>query len=131
MPIGGAQSGLTIMVNSASSVVEKMADYEVLEMLLKEIGKMAATATGLSSTVFPETVFWFCFAVFTYTILKKFGGKAENSEGSLDSLLIEKTAELPMHAESFRLEVEMPGKHYRVRAWGVRPGTYRTTETGR
>lgn len=119
------------MVNSASSAVEKMADYEVLEMLLKEIGKMAATATGLSVTVFPERVFWFCFAVFTYTILKKFGGKAENSEGSLDSLLIEKTAELPMHAESLRLEVEMPGKHYRVQAWGVRPGTFRTMETGR
>lgn len=61
---------------------------------------MAATAAGCSPTVFPEGVFWFCLVVFTSTILKKFGGKAENSESSLSSLLLERIAELAVHGES-------------------------------
>ena len=99
MPIDGTQHGLTIIVNSASNVVEEMADDEGLAMLLQDIGKMAASATGWSPTGFPEEVFCFCLVVFSYTILKKFGGKAENSEGSLNSLLLETIAELAMHGE--------------------------------
>jgi hypothetical protein len=57
MPTGGAQCGLGIMDNSASNVVEETIDHEGLAMLLKEIAKMAATASGWSSTVFPEGVF--------------------------------------------------------------------------
>jgi hypothetical protein len=45
--------------------------------------------------------FWFCFVVFIYMILKKFGGKAENSEGSLNSLLLEKMAEVDSARRQF------------------------------
>ena len=86
------------MGNSASNV-EETADCEGLAMLLQDIGKMAASATGWSPTGFPEEVFCFCLVVFSYTILKKFGGRAENSEGSLNSLLLETIAELAMHGE--------------------------------
>ena len=58
------------MGNSASNVEEK-ADYVRLEMLLKEIGKMAATVTGLYPASFPEGVFWVCIVLFLYTVLKK------------------------------------------------------------
>jgi hypothetical protein len=34
------------MGNFASNVVKEMTDYESLAMLLKEIGKMAAAASG-------------------------------------------------------------------------------------
>ena len=71
---------------------------------------MAATVAGVVSYSVPLGVFCFCFVLFTYTILKKFRGKAENSGGSLNSLLLEKIAELAMHIESLRLEVEMLGK---------------------
>lgn len=86
-------------------------------MLLKEIGKMAATATEQFSTVFLCVCVW--AGVFIYTILKKVGGKAENSQGSHNSLLIEKMAELTLHAESFQLEVKTLGKQQdnRAQAW--------------
>jgi hypothetical protein len=54
-----------------------------------------------------EEVFLFCFIVFMYMVLKKIGGKAENSEGSFNSLMLEKIAELDMHLESLQIEVEM------------------------
>ena len=54
-------------------------------MLLKEIGKMAATATGRSPALLPDVsvfvclfVCLFCFIVFVYTILTKFNGKLNN-----------------------------------------------------
>ena len=65
----------------------------------------------------PGGVFW--FAVFTYTILKKFGGKVENLEGSLNSLL-ENTADLAMHIEVLRKQEDQGEKI--VQAWGMRPG---------
>lgn len=43
-------------------------------------------------------------------ILKKFGGRAENSEGTLNSLLLEKMTELALQGESLRLEVKMLGE---------------------
>jgi len=84
-------------------------------MLLKDIGKMAATVTGRYSALLPERVFclfvcfvlicfWFCFIVFLYSILKKFNGKPDNS------LLLEKIVDLSMHLESLWIEVEVLGK---------------------
>ena len=43
-------------------------------MIFNEVGKIAATATGWSLTLFPESVFWFCFMVFMYILLKKILG---------------------------------------------------------
>ena len=71
MPTGGAQCSLGIMGNSASNVVEGPADHEGSAMLLKEIGKMAATDTGWPPTVFREGGFWFGFQGFPCIILKK------------------------------------------------------------
>jgi hypothetical protein len=42
-----------------------------------------------------------------YIILKKIGRKAENSEGLLNSLVLERFAKLAMHLESLWLEVEV------------------------
>lgn len=60
---------------------------------------MAATATEWFPTVFLGVCV--CRGVFTYTILKKVGGKAENSQGSLNSLRVEMMADLSPHTESF------------------------------
>lgn len=107
----GTQHGLGIMGDSASNVVEKRRILVGLKTLFKELGKIAATAAGRASpALLPEGVFWFCFIVFTYTIFKKIGGKAGNSEGLLNSLLFEKIAELAMHIESLGIEVEVLGK---------------------
>lgn len=58
-------------------------------MLFKDIGKMIASASG-QSTMFLEGIFCFCFIAFMYTVLKKIEEKAENAEGSLNSLVLEK-----------------------------------------
>jgi hypothetical protein len=43
-----------------------------------------------------EDILWYYFIVFTHDILKIFGDKLENSEGSLNSVL-ERIAKWPMH----------------------------------
>jgi hypothetical protein len=51
------------MANPASNV-EESADCvgeTGLTMLLKETGKMAATAAGRYPALLPDRVFWFCF----------------------------------------------------------------------
>ena len=45
-----------------------------------------------------------------YMVLKKIGGKAENSEGSFNSLMLEKIAKWAKHLESLWIEVEVLGK---------------------
>lgn len=45
-----------------------------------------------------------------YTILKKNGVEAENSDGSLNYLVLERTAELAVHMESLQIETEVLGK---------------------
>ena len=62
------------MSNSASNVVEERSGYERLAMFFKEVGKIAATVDGRSPTLSPEGVFWVCFMVFMYTLLKKTRG---------------------------------------------------------
>lgn len=76
-------------------------------MLFKEVGKTSAIAAGWFPALIPDGAFWFCFVVFMYIILKKIGRKAENSEGLLNSLVLERFAKLAMHLESLWLEVEV------------------------
>ena len=68
-------------------------------MLCKEDGKIRETATGLFPALLLEGVLWFWFIGFMHTILKKIMGKAENSEGSPNSLGLERIARLAMHLE--------------------------------
>ena len=68
------------MGNSASNVEEK-ADYVRLEMLLKEIGKMAASDSACFT---PKGVFWLCFVVCIYTILKTFNWNTHSSSTKED-----------------------------------------------
>lgn len=90
------------MGNFSYNVVQEKASFNGLKMLLKEVVKKAATATGWSPILLPERVFWLCFIVFMYTILKKIGVKAENLEGSLNVLVLEWIAELAMHLKSLQ-----------------------------
>jgi hypothetical protein len=72
-------------------------------MLFEKVGK-TATASAWLPTLSLEGDVWFCFVVFMHTILKKNGVKAENSEGSRNFLVLERTAELALHREYERLK---------------------------
>lgn len=97
------------MGNFASNVVEESSDFDELAMLFKEVGKIAFAA-GWSPVLLLEVIFWFCFVVFLYTMLKKIVKKAKNSENSLNSLLLERIGDLAMPLESLQIEVEELGK---------------------
>ena len=76
-------------------------------MLLKEIGKIAATAAGRYPSLLPEEAFLFvcfCFVFSRYTIMKKFNEKPDYS------LLLERITELAMCLESLQIEAEVLGK---------------------
>lgn len=78
MASDGTQHGLGLMGNSASNVGEETADYERLAMLLKEISSY--WPLGGSLLLCSQRRVLVFFIVFIYTMLKKIGGKAENSE---------------------------------------------------
>jgi hypothetical protein len=123
---GGTQHAKSMKGNSASNV-EETADYEGLAMLLKEIRKIAATATEWYPDLPPRgrdllllllfvlfcfwfcfVLVWFCFIVFMYTNLKKLNGKPDNF------LLLEKFAELAKHIEILQRDIVVLRKHGRA-----------------
>ena len=76
--------------------------------------------------------FWVYFLytiVYMYTILGKIGGKAENTEGLLNSLVLEWIAELSLHVKSLQIEVEVLGKQ-KEPVGGEQQGSGLVSETG-
>lgn len=84
------------MGNFSSNVVEESADFDGMALLFKEVSKIEVTATWWFPALHLEGYFLY-FIIFMYNIWKKIGEKAEISEGSLNSLMLERIAELSMN----------------------------------
>ena len=78
------------MGNFVSNVVEEKASLDGLARLFKEVAKILATVPGRSYALPMEGIFCYYFIILMYNILKIFGGKLENSEGSFNSLSVRK-----------------------------------------